>query len=1210
MRRSIGAGRKCTLGASVRDFVLLRILSAKSNPCHPNRTIPPQCTAADPASLLLLSDLAERSPLTLWSAGGSNGENLANLFQGVLSTLRQQSGAGSAPTAAQIEATLEAAVQVASASELAAEAGPGGDPHDLSRTIRSQTGEQSGGGGGRRVSPSSPASHLGRAALPPLLDLVSAGLSADPDAQRRCMEKLSHAAAHCPSLLSGDMGTLTGVVESCLGCAHSGAAAAAAAPLWAQDARAAALASLEALSSLVSVPDVRKKIVVASKLASAAGGADPLRLLLLGPDGTGGVVRLCAELVAGGVDGDVEAWASDAPNLQSNPATSWEDDDSAVYAESLLESFLRNLGGGSSTLPVVLPLVEALMNSGGWRNERAALSILERCLDAAPVTFAQHVPVAVEAALGLASTSLSVRVQLQALQLLGALCHADNAAQDGTQAAQQPAHAAPINVRGPYGGRILQVASGLVSSPCGKVSSHACLALVSYCRGGSGRDNCGAPVPRELLVPYLNDVLLALASGPLAIDVSDPAKVDAGGVAVLVRAINAVACLSDAAGEEFAPFYGSVMPGLLGCAQFGLQIDAAGGVRAASSTGGSSAAHDLATLRGSATEAATIVGEAVENEGLFAPDAEKIAGIVLPVLNGAEGGAAIIPTDQLLAASARIASVMGERYAHFMPSVLPHLLHRVREKPDVSFVDGDDSGLEATKRDGAEIDEERGTESITVALPGVGLKKLILNTTQMQEKAQACRAIYAHAQALGECFGQFSAECVEALLPLVNDKYSPDVRSTSAQALGPVFDAACAGTVAANSSPDFPMKAMQSITNAIIKQLEDEDKDDAETVFSLADALSEIFYSAYTHTSELDGRRIAQLSTDNARVTVKQLVEITKSCLHRRTEIIRSISGQDGNVPNEDESAELYEQLDDEGRQLTPLVDSIGYALKSLGQAFVPVFKAVVAPFFTPFLTSSGTVDVRARCSAVCLFDDCVEHCGSDAAARYAPYLAEAVLEGIDDSRNDGDEDLKSASVYGIAQIARHAPNNVLDGSINNIMGHLMAIIKTSEGKCKEEVEDLRLVENATSAVVSLAICDSSPYSKAFAAQRGALINSFLSNLPLREDPDEAQICHESLCDLIESGAVNISSDAAPLVSIIGQILHHVEDGEEIATPGTCARLGGILNHMQQQSTGDAIQKAFLALSPEAQAASNAAMKHAATYGTKGSSPACVTKLY
>ena len=116
--------------------------------------------------------------------------------------------------------------------------------------------------------------------------------------------------------------------------------------------------------------------------------------------------------------------------------------------------------------------------------------------------------------------------------------------------------------------------------------------------------------------------------------------------------------------------------------------------------------------------------------------------------------------------------------------------------------------------------------------------------------------------------------------------------------------------------------------------------------------------------------------------------------------------------------------------------------------------------------------------------------------------------------------------------------------------------------------------------------------------------------MPLREDPDEAQICHESLCDLIESGAVNISSDAAPLVSIIGQILHHVEDGEEIATPGTCARLGGILNHMQQQSTGDAIQKAFLALSPEAQAASNAAMKHAATYGTKGSSPACVTKLY
>jgi len=46
--------------------------------------------------------------------------------------------------------------------------------------------------------------------------------------------------------------------------------------------------------------------------------------------------------------------------------------------------------------------------------------------------------------------------------------------------------------------------------------------------------------------------------------------------------------------------------------------------------------------------------------------------------------ATFVPKDQLLAASARIASVMGARYAPFVPHVLPHLLSIAREKADVS----------------------------------------------------------------------------------------------------------------------------------------------------------------------------------------------------------------------------------------------------------------------------------------------------------------------------------------------------------------------------------------------------------------------------------------------------------------------------------------------------------------------------------------------
>jgi len=213
-------------------------------------------------------------------------------------------------------------------------------------------------------------------------------------------------------------------------------------------------------------------------------------------------------------------------------------------------------------------MVESLLANNEWKQQRAALSILEQCLFAAPVTFAQHVPVAVETALQLASTSENVRVQFQAVVLLGALCEADEDL-DG-------------NIRAKYGPRILQVLARMVQCPCSKIAAVACLSLVSYCRGGGAVDG------ETLVVPYLKELLMALVTGPLSWDVAQ-----SGTVAVKIRAIGAVACLAQSAEEAFVPYYGDVMPGLLGCTQLPSQ------------------SYEMSRLRGAAMEAATIVGQAV-----------------------------------------------------------------------------------------------------------------------------------------------------------------------------------------------------------------------------------------------------------------------------------------------------------------------------------------------------------------------------------------------------------------------------------------------------------------------------------------------------------------------------------------------------------------------------------------------------------------------
>jgi hypothetical protein len=191
------------------------------------------------------------------------------------------------------------------------------------------------------------------------------------------------------------------------------------------------------------------------------------------------------------------------------------------------------------------------------------------------------------------------------------------------------------------------------------------------------------PIDRELLVPFAGPLLQALQSGPLAVDISNPVSINKGLLTVLIRAIDAVACLADAVGEDFSPYYG-IMAGLKSCAMFGLE-QREGGIRVSSQVKDS---FELKKLRGSALESATIVGAAVsgpeaENVDMYVHDASEIMTIATTLLNS--GKTEIIPMDQLLAACARIAAVMRSKYVPFLPSVLPHILNRATEKLDVSI---------------------------------------------------------------------------------------------------------------------------------------------------------------------------------------------------------------------------------------------------------------------------------------------------------------------------------------------------------------------------------------------------------------------------------------------------------------------------------------------------------------------------------------------
>mmetsp|Transcript_8011 Transcript_8011/g.18079 ORF Transcript_8011/g.18079 Transcript_8011/m.18079 type:complete len:1133 (-) Transcript_8011:122-3520(-) len=1123
----------------------------------------PGCIAMDIMYLKLLTDIAEQSPVTLWSVGDT--ATFSALFHGQSSSLEQ------------LEASLGALCQVGIAYEKAKRVSEGNkETNEVERLLLAQFPENC-----TDVNPNSPPAHLGKLFLPNMLEALVTHTTSQTqmDVLSNCMSHLSTCSNQCPSLLAGDDTCLLALMRGCTSIAQITNTQ------NDEDVTFLRLSALDVFATITAVPQIKRWIMKPASSpspASVVGDVEQsvsplLQFLIQGADaGNGGdqkgVLYLCAELSVTGVDDDEENWSNE-PAQVYDTESSWEDDHIALHAESLLESFVENLGG-ASTLPSIFQLVESLLTASSlWKNQRAVLSMLERCLAAAPVTFVPHVPATVDVALRLIQSG-SARVQYQALQLLGSLCCANSVVETdaaGGSTGQQ------ILVREKYGGTILEAVSHLIKSHCTKVASHACLTVVSYCRGGNGSENCMVPIEKGLIVPHVGNLLDSLRSGPLAVDLSNPNSITEGSLTVLIRAIGAVACLADAVGEDFLPHYG-IMSGLTACALFGLEKS--GQVIKLSANVKNT--HEMSMLRGSAIEAASIIGQAVsgpegENVSIYSKDASEIMTIATTLLNS--GNTDVIPMDQLLAACARIAAVMGSQYVQFMPLVLPHILQRATEKLEVSVTDDETAGNDNTNDEGG----------YSVSIPGMGAKKVKINTTQLEEKAQSARALYEHARALGKDFVPFVEASATAFLPLVHCEYSGDVRSTSAQALCQVFKAACLSAAAndpANNARGPAQTLLPVLAKALTKQLAKEnDDDDIEIRYAIADALSEVMWDAFEHTAA-NGERVAQILVADAREIVWGLMSLMQSCLSRRSTLLSEMA--DYSFDN-DEIARCEERAQAEAEYLTHLVDSVGYQLKVLGEGFAPVFEESVAGLLKQIITANH--DARAKLAAVCLFDDCVEHCGSSAANTYAPVLLQGIKDALDEKvNNDRDVELKQAAVYGIAQVARHAPKSIPSALGQELLMKVYNIAKEVETMQKGDIEHIALVENAVSSMASLALLRGSPLCDSV-SDKGPLINVFLCGLPLEEDFAEAKICHDGLCDLVESNSINLQTQYSTLIPIIGKILALVSEGDDIASQGSCSRLTGVMHRIQQTVDANSIQVAFSIMEPDAQQAIVAAMQ-------------------
>mmetsp|Transcript_26074 Transcript_26074/g.53613 ORF Transcript_26074/g.53613 Transcript_26074/m.53613 type:complete len:1200 (-) Transcript_26074:141-3740(-) len=952
------------------------------------------------------------------------------------------------------------------------------------------------------IDEASAAAQIGSHCLLPVLSKICGENSSNP-ISLELLQSLSHAAVTVPSLFCGggpSLEVLQAVVQMCLGLSTS-------------ENHALALASLQVLASLISVGDVRHRVISPNMAQTVAEKVIPACAQLM--------AQVCTD------DDDFKDWISEPASLVEDSVDDDEGSDDAAFAETLMESFLQNLAGPALT--VALPLVRQHLDSTAvadiknWRHTRAALAILESGLVAAPVALAPHVPEILSSAAALAGAEQqNPRVQYQAIRLLGAICETHP------------------SVRRDHGRMILEPTAAALASPVSKLSSMASQVISSYCRSGEDDDDLSEEENKKhCLVPFLPDLLKALIQGPLSLN-----EASTGSVTVRVRAMNATACLAEASEEAFCPFYADVMPGLLMCAQLP-QVDVA-----------TAALQSLA-----------IVGQSVGKE-MFLSDATQVLSWIIPVLsnNNTNGeNQSHFANEELLATCGRIASVLEGDFAPYADAILPSIYHIAQAPADISIEEGNERGLQ---NDNNGMGDDG---SMTVAIPGRGFQRITINTSAILEKATNNRIMFELSKALGATFGPRVEKTMDIFLPLIKFPYSADVRSTAAQALSALFDSACAYAEEIGDM-SAPQHYLPLLSDFISEQIAQEDPSDIEALYALADSLSEVYYIAYRYRNAASGRDLLQNVTMPMRIeVVKRCMKSMTDCLGRRDGIAKILQG---NLSGADEEEDYTAQLGVEDSLMTPLVDSIGYLLKFSKAEFVPVFESYVVPMLGKYLLSFS--DVRASVAAMCLFDDAVEHCGSEAAAKYSSTLLQGVMVVVSDP-NKYDRDLLQAAVYGIAQMSRHAPKSVMSSNMQTIVHQLTAI---TQGNKEDAGDGIYLYEIAISAMASLVLFG--PFNDLKFANRGAITDVFLRSLPLEQDEDEAKICHAGLCSLIESGLIDPRVETSRITKIVGSIISDVQGGLDLADADTCERLMKILYDLRSQNP-QGMQQAFAVLDPEIQ---------------------------
>lgn len=404
-------------------------------------------------------------------------------------------------------------------------------------------------------------------------------------------------------------------------------------------------------------------------------------------------------------------------------------------------------------------------------------------------------------------------------------------------------------------------------------------------------------------------------------------------------------------------------------------------------------------------------------------------------------------------------AVLKEKSTEYLPGIIEELLKNADCTVEFIMLDSDSNAGSLVK-------------GINIPLRGLGSKKVAISTSALENKKNACSCIHSLLRSLKSFYSPWITQTINIITPLVNFSMNADIRELAYKiviSLVKISTPSQADTIVSSTFPFF-----SRCVNEKMSTFPEDVNKNIETMVNITksfNCLTVIGLTGAIQLSEILGNCIREVYSRKAYRT-STLNSITNPSLYSE----------------ELELIEEAEELDNSILQNT--VDLIGYLLKAFKMQFQSCFTSNFKGLIGELFYKSGATDSELI-SACCLFCDYIENTGDLLENNsVSPLLQEFINLCYHKNAN-----LRQCAVFGIGLAAMYGNKQLFSASLPPAINACKFILQIPEAMGADLIT---CTECAVGTIGKIAIF-----------YQAELIDLWLAYLPLKSDPEEAQISHE-----------------------------------------------------------------------------------------------------